>query len=465
MIEILILVNLIVYFRTLSYDMVIDDNCRRFHIKDLPKNWFKRLYRNTHYSGYGGLSLPIDHLFNIVLHTLCCITIYSCLGKNDLSFITALLFSIHPVNNQVSIWLNGKRYSIVAMLILLSWAFKPQGIIFYLISPLWHFGGVPAVLLYLFSPHRWVLWLLLVPLIISYKTVLDKVGTRWERIPWGEVKIFKPRKFVILFKMFGYVFLHCLLPRRMSFYHMFMERFGFSDKDNKYWYSLNKDFWIGLPVTIGVVTLMIMNWNNPIGFGLFWWIIFMLPWLQFPISLTQAISERTYYLPLIGLCYALSYVLRGYPYITIILFTYYLVKLWFYMPAYKNLEEFYRYALHEFPDHFRARGHIIQKELNEKRVFWALKDAGVGLGYTPHDCTLNMLMAKSLMALGAWHPALEYLKKAEENLVIGHEKHLTRIINNFRDIIKHHMAGTKKPGRIQPGDVVEIKPSQFAGGK
>lgn len=468
MIPIIIALNLIVFFRTLRYDMVIDDNCRKFHTKDLPKNRLLRFYRTTHYSGYGGLPLPLDHLLTTLLHTLVSITIYLAFGSNAISFMAALLFSVHPVNNQVSIWLNGKRYAIVAILILLAWTLRPYGIIFYLISAIWHYGGVPAALLYLFSPHRWILWLLLIPLIISYKTVLDKMGTRWERIPWGEIKVIKPRKIVILVKMFGYVFLHCLFPRRMSFYHMFMERFGFSKKDNEYWYSLNKDFWVGLPIIIGIPTLIVFNWDNPLGFGLFWWAIFVLPWMHFPLGLTQAVAERIYYLPNAGLCYAIAYVLQGYPYVIAMLFVYYLTKLWFYMPAYKNLDEFYRYALFEFPNHFRARSHTIQRELQDRRAFWALKDAGVGLNYNPDDCTLNMLMAQSLMTVGAWEKSLEYLEKAKKNLIVGHEKHFLRVIKEFEDVIKLKLKGADvsvSPKKFGVGDVVEIKPSQIVKGK
>jgi hypothetical protein len=383
-------------------------------------------------------------------------------GKNELSFITALLFSINPVNNQVSIWLNGKRYAIVAILILLAWAFKPYGIVFYLISPIWHYGGTPAALLYLFSPHKWILLLLLIPLIISYKTVIDKIGTRWERIPYGEIKRIRPKKLVILVKMFGYIFLHSLLPRKMAFYHMFMERFGFSKKDNDHCYSFNKDFWLGLPCILIVPVLIKLNWNNPLGFGLFWWVIFVFPWLQFPIGLTQAIAERTYYLPNIGLMYSLSWVLLKAPYgsyLITALFVYYLTKLWFYMPAYKDLEEFYRYSLFQFPDHFRARAHTAQRRLQEGRIFWALKETGEGLHLNPTDCTLNLLMAQCLMTVGMYQEASKYLKRAKQNSILGHEKYILKTINNLQGIIDNQLRG-KTSQKIQPNEVVKVTPCE-----
>ncbi|KKM03773.1 hypothetical protein LCGC14_1771070 [marine sediment metagenome] len=469
MIGVIILLNFIVFFRTLRYSTVIDDNCRRFHEKDVPKNWFIKFYHITRYSGYGGFTTQVDHLITLLLHTTVCIMIYLIFGRSPVSLVTALLFSIHPVNNQTSIWLNGKRYAVITILTLLMWFFKPYGIFFYLLTPMWHYGAMPAIILYALK-YNWVIWVGVLLIIAFHKNILEKVGTRWERMPHGELKIARPRKLVILIKMIGYVFLHCLLPRRMSFWHVFMERFGFSDEDNKYWYSFNKDFYIGLGVTSGLAWLIYFNWDNPIGFGLFWWVIFVLPWCQFPIGVTQAISERVYYLPNVGLCYALGYFLTEMPYseytITAI-FTYYLVKLWFYMPAYKNVDEFYRYALNEFPDQFRARGHLVRRYLEEQRLFYALRDAGLGLKITPKDCTLNLLMVQALMSLGAFGMAKGYLDKAEKCMIPGQETNFKRDIEKFRFIIDDRIKNPNQPPveRIKPGEVFEISPSQICGGR
>lgn len=453
----IILLNLVVYFRTLRYDIVIDDNCRKFHQKDLHKNWLVRLYRISKYSGHGGFPLPIEHLLTIIIHTSVCVAIYLCLGKNNISFIAALLFSVHPANNQVSIWMNGKRFGVVTLLVLLMWGLKPYGLIFYVISPIWHYAALPAIFLY----HQyWWVWFLLITPLFFYKKIINKIGSRWERIPPGEIKIIRPRKLITLTKMIGYHFLHCLLPRKMSFYHMFMERMGFSKEDNDYWYAYNKDFWIGLGVSLSLIVLIVFNWGNLLGFGLFWWLLFVLMWCQFPVGLTQAVAERNYYLPNVGLCYALAYLLPDY--LLMALFIYYLTKLWFYMPCYKDLKEFYRYALFTFPEHFRARAHIVQRELQEHRLFWALRDAGIGLGHHPKDCTLNILMAQALMGIGAWLKAKEYLDRAKANLIPGQEEHFVGVINSFNNIIDNQIKKVgKPPKRIKPDEVIEIKPDQI----
>lgn len=461
-IALIILLNLIVFFRTLSYGMVIDDNCRTFHKNDIAKNWLKRLFQNSRYSGYGGLPLPVDHLFTTLLHTAVCVVVYKAFGSNQVSFATALLFSVHPVNNQVSIWLNGKRFAVVALLTLLMWATRPLGLFFYLLSPVWHFGGFPAILLGVHTPWVWVLWLLPIIAIVFHKKIINKIGSRWERIPHGEIKRIHPKKFIILFKMFGYTFWHCLFPRRMSFYHMFMERFGFSDEDNKYWYSLNKDFWVGLVTLIGVICCTALNWNTPLGFGLYWYVIFISMWLQFPLGFTQAISERVYYLPNIGLMYALSYALRDYPYVLVAVFVYYLTKLYNYMPAYKNINEFYRYALNEFPDQFRARAHVVQRNLQENRIFFCLRDCGIGLKLNPSDNTLNLLMCQSLMSLGAWGKAEEYLNTARKTIIPGQEKTIARTIDSFQVIINKMKSDPNTVlKQIKPDREVIIKPEQI----
>ena len=192
-------------------------------------------------------------------------------------------------------------------------------------------------------------------------------------------------------------------------------------------------------------------------------------WCQFPVGFTQAIAGRNYYLPLVGIVYALSYTIHILPYhdlywgAFIALFTYYATKMWNYMPAYRNLEEFYRYALFEFPDQFRARSHVIQKEIQERKMFWALRNAGVGLKHNPKDCTLNILMAQSLMSIGAWAKAKEYLGKAHKNMIPGQERYFLKLIDQFNGIIDDQIKNPRPIKQIKPDEVVEIKASQIAG--
>ena len=135
------------------------------------------------------------------------------------------------------------------------------------------------------------------------------------------------------------------------------------------------------------------------------------------------------------------------------------------MPAYKNIEEFYRYALFEFPDHFRARAHVVQREMQEGRIFWALKDCGVGLRHNPKDCTLNVLMVQNLMAIGAWIKAKEYLGKASKCLILGQERYFMRLINQLNSIIDDQLRKPQPIKKMKPDEVVNIDPSQIAGGR
>ena len=49
--------------------------------------------------------------------------IYLALGKNNLSFLTAILFSINPVNIQGSVWISGRNYVISSILTLAMFMF------------------------------------------------------------------------------------------------------------------------------------------------------------------------------------------------------------------------------------------------------------------------------------------------------------------------------------------------------
>lgn len=455
----IVILNLIFYARTIRYGLVIDDSCRKYHEKDLQKNPLVRLFRITRYSGYGGIPVWADHLLTILLHTAVAVSIYYVFGANNVSFWAAMLFSVHPVTNQVSIWLNGKRFAIMTLCMLWMYHFGLWGLPLYFLGFMWHYGVLPGVLI-LGKVSPLILLAMGLLCLISYKQIISRIGTRWERIPPGEIKRIRLRKLVLAVKIFGYVTLHCLFPRRMSFYHMFMERFGFSEEDNKYWYSFNKDFWVGVLTLLFLGGIWWVFKSTPLGFGIVWYCIFLSPWLSFPLGFTQAIADRVYYLPLTGLVLSMTYALSLMPYggyVYLALLGWFASRLFFYQPAYRDFDNFYRYALHEFPDHFRARTHEIQRRLGENRVFWALYHCGVGLGYHPNDYMMNLLMTQSLMAIGAFAKAKEYLEKAEKLMVPGQERYQQKVINDFATIIDNGLKG--QPMRqIKPDENREVSP-------
>jgi len=107
----LIVFNFCLYGRTLRYGLVIDDiewyeKIRQGIFQRAP---FTRLY--SHY----GLPHPIEHSITLTLHIITVLLI------SQISPLTALLYSCHPCNHQTAIWLNGRRYSYLNIIVLSCW--------------------------------------------------------------------------------------------------------------------------------------------------------------------------------------------------------------------------------------------------------------------------------------------------------------------------------------------------------
>ena len=429
---IIILFNFIFYARTLFYKVVIDDRCR--YLRGGYKTTLWRVLKNWKYSGYCDINLFIDHLCTLTLHSIACVMIYICLGQNTHSFLTAILFSVLPANTQVSIWLNGKRYAANTILILAMWYLKPWGYVFWGFTPLWNVNAVMAPLLFLRTEYWWLSLTLPLFVLIGWATVVERVRDRYKSMPKGEITRIRPRKLVLFVKVFSYYFLHSLFPRRMCFYHIMLCSFGHTDEDNDYWYAYDFSFWWRTVFTLAVFGTTIYFWHTPLGFGLFWYIIFIAQYCHVPMSITQAISERASYLANVGMMYAVASVLP--PSLYLPLLTYYSTLTWRYMPAFYDINEFYRYALHEFPQHFRARSHRIRMQMKTFQWFNAIRDCSIGLHYRKNDCRMNIQMAQCLMAIGMYDATENYLKKAEENFNLGQEGHYRNVIAGVREHIK-----------------------------
>jgi len=115
----IILFNIILYWRTLSYGYVVDDldwvaKVGRF-IRIKPQHFFQsRLYGPGTFLGFPPLATPrADHIITLCLHIITCLLI-----SYVFSPLTAIIFSCHPCAHQTSIWLTGRRYSVLNIIFL-----------------------------------------------------------------------------------------------------------------------------------------------------------------------------------------------------------------------------------------------------------------------------------------------------------------------------------------------------------
>lgn len=111
---VIILTILILYYPTLSYGLVIDDIEWYARIRNglFKTNPWLRLYG----SGTFGLNVALDHAITLFLHIITCVLIYLALNP-----LTAMLYSCHPSNHQTAVWINGRRYALFTIGVLIAY--------------------------------------------------------------------------------------------------------------------------------------------------------------------------------------------------------------------------------------------------------------------------------------------------------------------------------------------------------
>lgn len=432
----LTLCNLLFYMRTIYYKDVVDDQ-RRFTL-DTPQPtnkkekliaYFKSFLNSAQYI----LDMQVERLANIVLHTITCILIYLAFGTTPQSLLAAYLFAFLPSNHQVTTWLNGKRYALSTIIVLLMWWGKPFTILLYPLSWYCQVNAFLSPVLYLVAGHYALIFygviaIAMPPFNSRIKRHIKEVNHRLGMNCNNESNIIRPQKLILLVKTFGYYASHSILPLKVVFAHTFMETYPISNDDIKYWYSLNWHFWKGLLLLTSTITLICLNWGTMLGFGLFWFTLFILQWCHFPYSITQAISVRYMYLANIGMMLALSSIVINYPIAATVFLTYYITKMWNFMPAYQNIHTLYEHDKRLCPEILAFRTYMTKIYFKKMRIPHAFVETLEGLRYRPKDMQFNFLMGVIMGQIGELKQADEYFQHSERNLIPGLEAQYTHLI-------------------------------------
>ena len=213
---IIVLINLVFYYRTLSLGYVSDD-LPALNVK--YKNRWERILKCliAHPTG----NKQIDHGLSIVAHTLVCLLIYLALGQNHISFIAAVLYSVNPANNQGSIWISGRGY-VWCTALTLAGLFMPY------LSPLTAIGasinpaGFFSPLAYIGSERWYLAGIVILPWIFKYKKLKKEIKDRRKREAVAFDKKLSLAKIIIAIKIYGFYFIFCLFAFRLTWYHSFM---------------------------------------------------------------------------------------------------------------------------------------------------------------------------------------------------------------------------------------------------
>ncbi len=347
---IIVLFNVILYGLSIKHGLVCDDirqyeRVKKGYISDIniwkyPIEKIKRLL----YSGgmFGVGHVKRDHAFRIFLHTTICVLMYLALGRDQISLMAALVYACHSANNQTSLWLNGRRYAVNIIIVLLMILFKPLGILLYPATSLFQVSAVFAPILY----GGW--WFLLVPVVIliCWKDVKTKIDTRLKAVYTDDLKKYSWKRLIIIVKTYGFYFVKMIFPGKCFLIYPDLYFWGLSKDGNKEAYSLNRLFWQGiLAAMISVCGAFYFKEQL-----FYMWIFMILSTLQWCniISATQQIADRYISLPNVFMTYFISYLIHvyfGFYAVPILasLIVYHTVHLNYLMPMYKDIGRFYDY--------------------------------------------------------------------------------------------------------------------------
>jgi hypothetical protein len=322
------------------------------------------------------------------------------------------------------------------------WGFFPWGIALYPLTPYWQSNAFLAPFLYAIKGIWWPITLLGVFLINQRAVIIKNFKLRMDLIPDMEMKEVSWRKLIVAVKVFGYNVAHCLFPRRIAFFQEFLEDYGITKAATVQALKPNRRFRISILGLIAYLIIMVLYWKEPLGFGLFWWLLFSVQWFHFPVSVTQ-MSDRQYYLPNAGLMLAMAYIISLCPYplaVFAIYLTYLATKTWEAMPQYRNMDAFYEQVLRVYPKQFRIWYYSVGNLLKGGMLHHAYVYVCEGLKNCPNDFELNFQAAEICLWMGREDAMIDkFIKRAEANLLYAKEawcKQRIANLNALRERVK-----------------------------
>ncbi len=427
----LILITVAVFARTINFGLVVDDIDRLHRPKEFTV-WWRKILASLRGSATSYFPLKVDHIVTLTLHVIAVCLVYIMFGQGMRAFLGALMFAIHPCNTQGSVWLNGKRYviSTIIVVIMMTW---PVWSPLFLLVPMFQLNAIFAPLLHVYHGSWGLLAVFGVMGLLLFNHIKKRFQKRMRCIPPGELSNVTPKKIVLFFKVFSKYFWHCLIPYKPAFHHFFMEDFGFSKEENDAWYSCDARYVVGL-FTFGIIMATIFGtWGTPLAYGLFWFTLFITQWCHLYKHATQNFCERYLYLPSIGLMMAVA--ATAPILVSCALVGYYLALTVHSTDMYKNMGAFFHYNLSRYPTHFTLRSRQVMVLIKMDDIPRALASCKEGLIYRPDDFGLNICAIHIGHHMQRPAMMIEHIKKAFANYPVGTYDMALRSFGQWRDLL------------------------------
>lgn len=424
-IAIILLLNIIFYWKTIYFKYVSDDILSR-NRGHYANKWLNAFWV---FEGHLKSNEQVDHFITLMLHALVCVGIYFAFGANNVSFIAALLFSVNPINNQGAVWISGRGYVLSALGMVWALVLPFEGAVLMLLGATYSNAGFLMPLALIGSSRPYLLIIMPVLWLFHSYRFKRNVVTKMKQEVFTEDKTLHPRKLILATKTFGFYVLHSLLPIRTSFYHSLLESIAGSKRYRAY--TLCRFFWTGAGfLALAAWYVCFHKWDT-ICFCILWWCVGIAPFLNI-YRMQQEIGERYAYVPNVGLMVILATFIAPYPYLVAGFFMMFFTKAWFYINGYKDDFWLVEYARFNAPDswfawHIAAMKRWEVASYQEAVIFWVMARL-----LSPKEFKLLYNLAAALTLSGRKKEGEELLAEAEKNIPAGQEESCTKLITDFR---------------------------------
>jgi hypothetical protein len=344
-IVIIILLNTAIYIKTVNHGFVnIDDPAyiaNNPFIKDIDGDSIKKMFTEHYFANYQPLvllSYAVEykyyklnasgyHITNIVLHTinsiLVLLLIYTITKSSWISLFIALLFSLHPMQVESVAWVSERKGLMCAFFYLLSFMAyirfsRKRKISFYFLS-------IVLFLLSLLSKPMSVTLPLILILFDYYQDNKLSMATVIEKAPYfmlsaaasvvtimvqravGAMQLEKTTFFFknILYSFYrvGFYIKKLLLPIKLSSYYTPVHlSFSYTSME-----------FIAIILAIVVIIVYLVNFkriNKEFNFGVFFFLVSLIPILKIVHLEGPFAADRYMYVPMIGFFFAMAALIK-----------------------------------------------------------------------------------------------------------------------------------------------------------
>lgn len=453
-----------VYFPTIFYDLAMDDfqwwhKKRQVGLQPLFKDgrlairtWpqLKGFIDDRLYSGTTlGLNIRVEHCLTIALHNTICLLMFWAFGHDRVAFAAAALYAVNPINNQTSVWLNGRRYAVCIIAVLLMVIFPASSLVLYPFTGLLQVTAFFApVLLVGHSP--WYLVLIPVGLLFGWRRIKARCDARSSVMADGDLKTLRWTRLIVVVKTFGFFFWKMIFPQVCAMQYMDRIKWGQTKEGNEDAYKIDRAF--GLGVLAFAVLLYAAShapaWLVP---GLVFYLLATLQWSAV-LPITQVLSDRYCSMPNVFMMFFVAYWASktGVLFVPIVagLAVYYAVCLSVVMPMYENISKWYEYHFRHFPGLSWYRHNLISDLMNEGQKDLAFYHAVQGLMHDRKDFRLLMWGAILSVLKGRVKEAEDLLEEAGKNFYVNKEEEQRKEVEYLKEQIGKLRPVYKKAERL-----------------